>query len=188
MQTKEMRHCDDRASKVGERPGGGAVQGVNSGPQLRPLRSCPPHPRAAKVPAAGKVGLCGGHSVRSRRWLRYDRRIGSWLALVALAIQLAVSFGHFHSDATQRTDAAGATQSPQAHAAKSLPARQPSDDGDDYCPICASIYLAANSFVPEAPHLPVPLVSQDVEPFDSIADILVLPRRAPFQSRAPPLV
>jgi len=125
--------------------------------------------------------------VHSRRWLRYDRRIGSWLALVAVVIQFAVSFGHFHPDAIQRTDAAGVMLSPQAHAAKSLPARQPSEDGDDYCAICASVYLAANSFVPVAPQLPVPSASHIIQRFDRGAAVFVAPQRAPFQSRAPPL-
>jgi len=125
--------------------------------------------------------------VRSRRWLRYDRRIGSWLALVALVIQFGLSFGHFHPNVIQRTDAAGATLSPQAHAAKPLPAPQPGEDGDDYCAICASIYLAANSFAPVAPQLPVPSISHRIERFDPGTPVLIAPRRLAFQSRAPPL-
>jgi DUF2946 family protein len=125
--------------------------------------------------------------VRDRRWLRYDRRLGSWLALFALGLQLVVSFGHFHPDAIQRTDAAGATLSPKAHAAKSFPTQQPSQDSDDYCAICASIYLATNSFVPVAPQLPVPSVSHRIERFNPSTAVFIAPRRLAFQSRAPPL-
>jgi Protein of unknown function (DUF2946) len=121
-------------------------------------------------------------------WLRYDRRIGSWLALVALAIQLAVSFGHVHFDAGRRTDPGFAVIGSGAQAAKSAGTSQTGDDGDDYCAVCASIYLAANSFVPQAPPLPVPPVSKVIEHFDRTAVILVSPRRAPFQSRAPPQI
>jgi hypothetical protein len=121
------------------------------------------------------------------RWLRCDRRIGSSLALVALAIQLALSFGHVHLDAVQSTDPAVAAISPGAHSAKSLLAQQPGQDGDDYCAICASIYLASNSFVPSAPLLPVPSVSHSVEHFDHGAAVFISPRRLAFQSRAPPL-
>lgn len=152
-----------------------------------PLRSCPPCLRAATVHAVRKLGLCEGDSVRSRRWLGYDRRIGSWLALAALLIQFGLSFGHFHPNAIQRTDAAGATLSPQTRAAKSFPTQQPSQDGDDYCAICASIYLAANSFMPVAPQLPVPSASHIVERFERGVAVFVAPQRAPFQSRAPPL-
>jgi len=121
------------------------------------------------------------------RWLRYERRIGSWLALVALAIQLALSFGHAHLDAVQRTDPAVAAIGPGAQSAKALLTQQPGEDGDDYCAICASIYLASNSFVPSAPVLPVPSVSHSIEHFDDGAAVFIAPRRLAFQSRAPPL-
>jgi hypothetical protein len=122
------------------------------------------------------------------RWLRYDRRIGSWLALVALAIQLGLSFGHVHLDTVRRIDPAVAAIGPGTHAAKSLPAQQqPGEDSDDYCAICASIYLASNSFVPAPPHLPVPSVSQIVEHFDHDTITFIARRRLAFQSRAPPL-
>jgi hypothetical protein len=124
--------------------------------------------------------------VRHRRWLRYDRRVGSWLALFALALQLVVSFGHIHVDAI-RTHPTVAASGSSAHAAKQLPPQQPGEDGDDYCAICASIYLAANSFVPVAPQLPVPSVSRAIERFDYGAPAFFTLRRLAFQSRAPPL-
>jgi hypothetical protein len=106
------------------------------------------------------------------------------LALIALALQFAVSFGHVHIDNTYpaRTIIGLGTR-----AAQSLPAQQPGQDGDDYCAICASIYLAANSFVPVAPLLPVPSASHLIERSDHGAPAFVAPQRAPFQSRAPPL-
>jgi hypothetical protein len=122
------------------------------------------------------------------RWLRYDRRIGSWLALVALAVQFGLSFGHLHLEAVQRTDTAAVALSAEVHAAKSvLSQQQPSEDGNDYCAICASIYLASNSFVPAAPLLPVPFLSHVVEHFDGDVAGFIAPRRLAFQSRAPPL-
>src|ERR1700733_7862530 len=97
-----------------------------------------------------------------RRWssasmhrFRYDGRFGSWLALVALAFQLVVSFGHVHLDGVRIGPAAVGRPTPAAH---SVPAQPPADN-DDYCAICASLYLAANSFVPSAPPLPMPLLS-----------------------------
>jgi hypothetical protein len=110
------------------------------------------------------------------------------LALFAIALQIALSFGHLHLEGVRRTDPGLAALRPGVQSAQLLPAQQPGDDDDQYCAICASIYLAANSFVPVAPELPVPLASQAVEHFDRTAAIFVLPRRALFQSRAPPLV
>jgi hypothetical protein len=120
------------------------------------------------------------------RWVRDVRRFAGCLALAALALQLVLSFGHVHLDgvhpASHGTTVAGAsTQSQQ------LPAQQPGSDGDDYCVICATIYLATNSFIPQAPQLPVLLASRRIEHVDRVAIVFVAPRRSPFQSRAPPL-
>ena len=110
-------------------------------------------------------------------------------ALVAIALQIVLSFGHVHLDGVRHAHPVLTVIGWGGQAAQSLTAPQPGDDdGDDYCAICASIYLAANSFVPQAPQLPVPLVSKAVEHFDRTVVDFVLPRRAPFQSRAPPLV
>jgi hypothetical protein len=117
---------------------------------------------------------------------RYGGRFGSWLALIALAFQLAVSFGHVHVDGAQIGSKAAAAGRP-AHTAQSLPAQQPGEK-DDYCAICASLYLAANSFVPSPPPLPVPLLlSSAIAHIDYGAASFVAPRRPAFQSRAPPL-
>ncbi len=120
------------------------------------------------------------------RWL-HNRRLGSWLALAALVLQLAVSFGHVHLDGVHRSYPALAVSGSGAQASQ-LPAPHPGNDADDdYCAICATIFLAANSFLPPPPQLPVPFVSRPIEHFAPVAVDFIVPRRAPFQSRAPPL-
>lgn len=121
------------------------------------------------------------------RWVRRRQQLGGYLALVGLALQLILSFGHLHlngirGEATPIV-AAGATPP----ASPTSPAQHPANDADDYCAICATIHLAATSFLPQAPQLPLPFVSQTIEHFDRIADIFIAPQRTPFQSRAPPL-
>ena len=116
----------------------------------------------------------------------YNRRFGSWLTLGALALQLVVSFGHVHLDGVRRTYPAQAVSGSGAQASQ-LPAPQPGNADDDYCAICATIFLAANSFLPPAPQLPVPFVSRPIEHFARVAVDFIVPRRMPFQSRAPPL-
>jgi hypothetical protein len=120
------------------------------------------------------------------RWVRSNNRFGAWLAFAALALQIAVSFGHVHLDGVRRLSPVVTLAGAQG--SQSLPAQQPSNDADDYCAICATIYLAANSFIPQAPQLPVPFVSQAIEHADRAAVAFIAPRRPPFQSRAPPLV
>jgi len=128
--------------------------------------------------------------VHPRRWLRYDGRVGSWLALFALAIQLTVSFGHVHLEGIVRTDPAHMTLAAAGHASQYLLAQPPGTaggDNDDYCPICASVYLTATSFIPAAPMLSLPSASTAVEHFKRHVPVFFAPRRLAFQSRAPPL-
>jgi hypothetical protein len=122
------------------------------------------------------------------RWFRANRILGGRLALLALAVQFVVAFGHIHHDdiyGFTRTAAAIAAAVPDG--GQPLPGDQPTKHGDDYCAICASMSLLGNSFLAAAPALPLPLVSQAIEQFDGVAAIFIAPRRAAFQSRAPPV-
>jgi hypothetical protein len=110
----------------------------------------------------------------------------AWLALTALALQLVLSFTHVHFEGAYgvhyRTAAAGAT-----FEAYKLSVPDPADAGDNYCAICASIYLVASSVLPEAPQLPVVFAFRTIERGDQVAFTILVPRRTLFQSRAPPL-
>jgi hypothetical protein len=121
------------------------------------------------------------------RWGRPNRRFGSWLALIALALQLALSFGHVHLDGIGAGSAADRIAGAKAPSSPPSPAQHPTNDADDYCAICATIHLASTSFLPPAPQLPVPFVSQTIEHFSHVAFVAVARQRTPFQSRAPPL-
>jgi len=126
----------------------------------------------------------GEWGVSPMRWVRSSRRFGAWLALAALVLQLAVSFGHVHLDGAPRAaivDAAAA-----APGSAPLPDQQPGDHAHDYCAICAAIHLAAGVFVPPAPQVEAPFASQPIEHIDRVTTAFVSARRAPFQSRAPP--
>src|SRR5712672_2408308 len=101
------------------------------------------------------------------KWFRSNIKHGSRLALFALAIQFALSFGHFHGGVAQ---AAPAVQSGSANGL-SLPdtvsedaQQQPASNHDkqegDVCAICAVLALA-NTMLFAAP--PVLLLPQAVE-------------------------
>jgi hypothetical protein len=122
------------------------------------------------------------------RLRRSTRCFATWFALFALALQMVVSFGHIHLEGIARTDQARVAFAAAGHAPQSLLAQQPGDDDDDaYCPICASAYLTANSFVPGGPVLRTPSASSAVEHGKCGARVFVAQRRSGFQSRAPPL-
>jgi hypothetical protein len=117
-------------------------------------------------------------------WFRKHVKSGSRLALLALAIQFALSFGHFHAEIVRAapilpagvTDAA--VQTPSDH------------DGDRHvtdCAICAVLSIA-NSFLSATPPLlelpqPASLLRHTAR-----AEFAHLgPLHTAFRSRAPPL-
>ena len=121
---------------------------------------------------------------------RHKRR-GALLALAALALQITLAFGHVHlNDLHLRGVSRGTTFAPHGAAfAQSSPQApgQNSNDDDDYCAICASIFLVSNSFAPAPPVLPVPIGFQRIEhSFDNAQGCTEPRRRLAFQSRAPP--
>lgn len=121
------------------------------------------------------------------RWVRAKRKFGGRLALFALALQFALSFGHIHPEdiygPARAADVSIAL--PATGGSQLLPADQPYHS-DDYCPICATMYLLGSSSVPQAPQLLLPPVaSQAIAHFDGVA-LVIASQRAPFQSRAPP--
>src|SRR5271154_6820881 len=120
-------------------------------------------------------------------WVRSRRRHGALFALLALALQIALSFGHVHLDGAARAANHVAVASPHkialAQASPQAPAQNPGDD-DDYCAICASIFLVSTSFVSEPPKLSVPGRFERITHSISIARGIAVPRRFSFQSRA----
>ncbi|MGC1357210.1 MAG: DUF2946 family protein [Xanthobacteraceae bacterium] len=123
------------------------------------------------------------------RSLQSTRGFATWLALFALALQMVVSFGHAHLGGISHTDPAHVASATAGHSTQSFVVQQSdkSDDDDAYCPICASVYLTANSFVPAPPVLPLPTASIAIEHLNRRALFFMAPRRLAFQPRAPPI-
>jgi len=122
---------------------------------------------------------------RTRPRAKFGSSFSSWLALFALALQLALSFGHVHLHDIGSTGVKVAgTQAPSAPSSPDHPA----GDADDYCAICATIHLASTTFLPGLVQLPVLFVARPVEHIDRVTTVFAAPHRSFFQSRAPPLV
>jgi hypothetical protein len=125
------------------------------------------------------------------RWFRTNGRFGSGLALFALALQFFLAFGHIHPD-----DIYGSVGRPLSSAAEIALAAAGSPQsltaghavGDDgFCAICETMVMLGTSATPEAPQVPAPaLIIRPAQHFSRAAALFVAPRRAPFQSRAPP--
>src|ERR1700730_9638520 len=121
------------------------------------------------------------------RWFRANKTFGSRLALLALAVQFVVAFGHIHRDdiyGPARPAAAIAAAVPDG--GQPLPANHPAKHSDDYCAICATVSLLGNSFAAAAPLWPLPAASPAIEQFAHVVAMFIAPRRTAFQSRAPP--
>ena len=127
-------------------------------------------------------------------WFRAHGKFGGRLALFALALQFYLSFAHIHPDDIYgpvggSLMVAEAAVLPPAETLRSIPADQPWYGDDALCPICATIYFLATSSNPEAPLvLRQPFISKPIEHSAIIVAVVAAPRRAPFQSRAPPSV
>jgi len=119
-------------------------------------------------------------------WVDRHKRHGSVLALIALALQIVLAFGHVHLHAlAQKSPAAIAQHTAMAQIAPQAPAQNHGDD-EDYCAVCASIFLASSAFTPAPPQLPLPTSFQRVERRFNVAHACAERQRLGFRSRAPP--
>jgi hypothetical protein len=137
------------------------------------------------------------------KWSRSNIKHGSRLALFALAIQFALSFGHFHGVASQ---AAQAIQSVQAKSDSSytgsLPAldtvsradqQEPASDRDsdrhpnDPCALCAVMALANAVLFATPPVLLLPQAAEFLYLTTDAEFVHLNSARIVFQPRAPPI-
>jgi len=120
------------------------------------------------------------------KWVRSHIKLGSRLALLALAVQFVLAFGHFHGTAAD----AAPVISTIAHAATGAAPSTPQPDSDqpstDVCSICAVLALANTVLFSEPPILLLPqAVDLLYQTTDAEFAHLNSPRRA-AQPRAPP--
>ena len=132
-------------------------------------------------------------------WFRKHVKTGSRLALFALAIQFALSFGHFHGEVARAAPAiqAGLADADPAIAATLAAQEAPSEatqqpsgpDTDRHasdCAICAVLSLANNFLFATPPLLELPQAVELLH-LATRAEFAHLGSLHPaFQSRAPP--
>jgi hypothetical protein len=122
------------------------------------------------------------------RWFRDNLGQGAWLALLALVINLGLTFGHVHAIEASRPE----------HGLIALAAADISHDGrtqdhrndgqaDYLCPICTAAAAMASPLASALPVLRVEFAGvtfdRSVEPVLAVVD----PPTAAFQSRGPPI-
>ena len=123
-------------------------------------------------------------------WFRSRARSGACLALFALAVQLAVSFGHVHLDgaafgrspALERGEATAVATTAPDPGSSEIPAL-----ADDCCVVCALIHLAGTLVTAAAPPLPLPIRCGRLRLAAPVAFDLTGAPLALFEARAPPI-
>jgi hypothetical protein len=120
------------------------------------------------------------------RWFRDHVRHGSWLALVALAINLAVAFGHVHA-----LDGAVSERGPTAITAAASGDRSqnhPADGQADYlCPICMAAAAMGTALASTPPAVPVAVTISSIDHAIEQDFGIARPQRAAFRPRGPPI-
>jgi hypothetical protein len=125
-------------------------------------------------------------------WIRANLKLGSWCALFALAVQLSLSFGHFHRNGTE----SGSISPPLSASSPGYAVVEHIDGGSgpssptrpeaDYCSICAVLNLAGSAVPAATPAAPLPAVDYRALAF-AIAETSLTPPVPPnAQARAPP--
>lgn len=121
-------------------------------------------------------------------WVRANIRWGARLALIALALQFALSFGHVHS--LERTPAALTELAATEIAVANGPAEPDSDHhpgAADLCAICAVVSMASTALAATPPALPPQQAHTFHFRLAVLDDAEPSPPPGAFQPRAPPL-
>ena len=118
-------------------------------------------------------------------WFRTRLRLGSYIALLALAFQLVISFGHvhLHGIGAQASTAIEATDSTAP-----APADHDGSDGaEHYCAICAVMHLVGAVTLAEPPSIPLPLALGRWRPDAAVKFGWIASPPTFFSARAPPV-
>jgi hypothetical protein len=125
------------------------------------------------------------------QWFRSHAKECSFLALLALSLQLALCFGHLHVD-TRDTGARHASKIfavDETRISAVDPARQDEPQhNDDYCAICSVMHLARSLVLSPVPFLLLPATYTQAQfAPENDAPAAELSRTA-FQARGPPIL
>jgi len=151
------------------------------------------------------------------KWFRSNIRLGSLLAICALAIQSLLSFGHFHDVNLQAAPAAVHETRTGLHEPYSFTVAKPDvwdrasnanasgavrlksssghlpqgqgtpGQGTDDCAICAVMAFANAMALPSAPDLQAPQATAFLHLASHVGFVDTNSARLPFQPRAPPI-
>src|SRR3954454_13050263 len=118
------------------------------------------------------------------RWCRDNIGLGSWLALIALAMNIALSFGHIHAISGHRSEYGLTVAAPDK---VQTPGHSDDSVADDLCPICMAAASIGTALAAMPPALPFEFAEAAIDRVIEHAITIPPARRAAFQSRGPPM-
>jgi hypothetical protein len=131
------------------------------------------------------------------KWFRSNIRHGARLALFALLVQFALSFGHSHwfaqaapllkSSLQQAGGPQGAARPDRHEIRKQSPANpDPDQQGDDHCAICAVVSMASTVMFAAPPLLELPQAVEFLYLTTDAEFVHLKSAGKAFQPRGPP--
>ncbi len=123
------------------------------------------------------------------KWFRSNIRTGARLALLALVVQFALSFGHVHGLVPPPASATQAVV-PADHATSKTtqpaPGKHDGDQTNDVCAICAVMAMASTVLFSAPPILQLPEAVQILHRITDAEFAHLKSAGTAFQPRAPP--
>src|SRR5215208_48617 len=117
-------------------------------------------------------------------WVRFRLKTGAAFGLIAVTLQLLISFGHVHFYATS---AIQASSLPEAGPDKIAPTDRDELPGqNDFCAICALIHLSGSALHHNPPALRFLQSWTPATHIASLERVQLQAVPAPFHARAPP--
>jgi len=119
------------------------------------------------------------------QWIRANRRFGAWCALVAVALQVVLSYGHIHRVAAMRSQFDAAISGAAAAIERPGPA-PPQKTAFESCAVCAVIEMAATAVPPQAPAWRLPSIAGAAGFVPGTVAAPATAEHRLFHARAPP--
>lgn len=118
------------------------------------------------------------------RWFRLNVRSGAWCALVAMVLQLALTFGHVH---VRVSSAASPQFAAQDRVAPPDRPRNPTNPLVDHCVACTLIHMAGAGAPAATASLPLPGFVAAAPLTISVEHESAASHFLPFWARGPPI-
>lgn len=115
------------------------------------------------------------------RWFRSNVRSGAWCALIAMALQLALTFAHVHLRVTSTTQLAAITL-PDGSSSPATPGIV-----DEHCAVCTLIQMVGTAAPAAAASLPLPSLFTSTPLAIGVEHEFAASPPLHFQARGPPI-